>query len=131
MKKSALVLFALLMGIQSAFADTSRFIDRWYDALRIVNRATFNTLLADEATIELKQLGVEQDKEEFVESLDYWEDIAGDLFISPNIVSSSDQLIEVDVCYRFPSNSHTNRETFHIKGGLIVRQIQEKLREGC
>ncbi|MEM7214594.1 MAG: nuclear transport factor 2 family protein [Pseudomonadota bacterium] len=131
MKKLILTFIVFLMAVQNVWADSTVFVSRWYEALRTVNRPTFERLLSDKATIDLRELGVIQNKEEFIESLDYWEDVAGDLLISTNIVSSTDTKIVVDVCYRFPSEPFTNRETFYLGSGLIERQEQEKIRDDC
>ena len=131
MKRGMLVAAALLMMAQPAFADVLSKVNRWYVALRTVERPVFYELMPAGAIIDLKSLGVEQDRTEFIESLDYWEDVAGDLLISKTIISSSDEKVVVDVCYRLPTESFTNRETFLFDGERIVRQIQEKLRSGC
>ena len=120
----------LLVTSQSAAADT-KLIDRWYNALRTVDRPAFQQLLSDSAKIELKQLGVIQDKSEFIESLDNWEDVAGDLLISTTINGAGSNKLEVFVCYQFASNAFTNRETFWIEDAKVIRQIQEKMQEGC
>lgn len=131
MKRIILIMTVLLMTAQTAAADSISYVNRWYSALRTVNRPVFDQLLANSAKIELKQLSVVQDKSEFIESLDNWEDVAGDVLISTTINGSDGEKIEVSVCYQFASDAFTNRETFWIADGKIIRQVQEKLQEGC
>ncbi|MEM9279522.1 MAG: hypothetical protein AAGA76_13190 [Pseudomonadota bacterium] len=131
MRKLVLAFTVLLLTLQTVAADNTVFINRWYEALRTVNRPTFERLLADSAMIDLKELGIVQNKNEFIESLDNWENVAGDVQISTTTVTSANSQIVVDVCYEFPSNSFTNRETFFLGGGLITGQEQEKLRDEC
>ena len=131
MIKQMTIPVALLMTVQNAAADDQVTINSWYDALRTVNRPVFDRLISDAATIELKQLDVVQDKSEFIESLDTWEDVAGDVFISTTIHGTDGTKTEVHVCYRFPSDAFINRETFWIVSGLITRQVQEKLQDDC
>ena len=46
----------------------------WFQALSPVDREVIAELLAENAQIELKDYDIVQTKEEFVESLDIWED---------------------------------------------------------
>ncbi|MGI9350496.1 MAG: hypothetical protein ACR2O3_02935 [Rhizobiaceae bacterium] len=131
MKKLILVFIILLTPVQNAAASNLEMINSWYIALRTINRPAFELLLSDTATIELKQLDVIQDKSEFIESLDTWEEVAGDVFISTTMSGSDGTKTDVLVCYRFPSDAFTNRETFWIIKGQIIRQIQERLQDGC
>ncbi|MEM9331553.1 MAG: hypothetical protein AAGA53_09520 [Pseudomonadota bacterium] len=129
--KIILAFLLLLATLQTLAAENLTLTNRWYVSLRTVDRPSFERLLTNDAQIELKQLGVIQDKTEFIESLDNWDDVAADLLISNTIVSSSQTRIVLDVCYQFPSDSFTNRETFFFKAGRIERQVQERLREEC
>ena len=89
MKPVLLFLTTFLIAVQTATADTLSRVDRWYLALRTVERPVFQELLSADAVIDLRTLGVVQDKSEFIESLDYWEDVAGDLFISKTTLLDS------------------------------------------
>ncbi|MEP3436981.1 MAG: nuclear transport factor 2 family protein [Hoeflea sp.] len=129
---SALAMVATV-SVSSAFAQSS-LLDRWYTALFDVNRVAIADLLADDAVIELEDLGVTQTKAEFIEALDEWEDIVK----TANLAWQLEEGAPVDeakatvlVCYQFPDNELTIRETFAFRDGKIIRSIQTTDSDSC
>ena len=106
-------------------------LDAWYEALQEGEAEEIDALLSDDAIIELKDLGIEQSKEEFVDSLDQWQELNADAVILTRLASASEKKAIIEVCYRFKSNEVFNRETFTLEGALILSSIQEKLADKC
>ncbi|TIT90458.1 MAG: nuclear transport factor 2 family protein, partial [Mesorhizobium sp.] len=66
--RSVLAAVALLFSLLAARADDSVIIDRWYSALLAADRTELSALLADDARMTLEDLGVVQNKQEFIDS---------------------------------------------------------------
>ena len=125
----ALILFTLWK--HTAVAEEKPIIERWYSALEQSQRSEFEALLSADAVIELKQLGITQTKEEFIESLNHWKTISKDLAITFEWEGIDATSASAEVCYRFPDHSFTNLEIFVVQNGLVVRQEQQRMKEGC
>ncbi|MEZ5873038.1 MAG: hypothetical protein R3D32_14595 [Nitratireductor sp.] len=106
-------------------------VDTWYEALQSADRETFDQIIAEAAVIELKYLDISQTKDEFIESMDNWEEIADSVTIETKTVTSGNGNITVDVCYRFPDNERLNSESFVFSDGLIRSSVQELKAETC
>jgi hypothetical protein len=106
-------------------------VTRWYNALTIVNRADINDILSDKAKITLGDLDIEQNKTEFIASLDEWEDAMKGSTIRHAIDSDEAGVITVTVCYKFPDNESLGRETFTFEAGKILTSTQETIAESC
>ena len=130
MKKiiTAFILFSL--STYNGLAEETP-VEAWYEALQDVNRETFKKIISDDARIILKEIQVIQSKDEFIESLDNWEDAAKGLSLFFSADRKGENEIVTQVCYQFESNAFTNLETFTFENGKIVLQVQEKLRDGC
>ena len=115
----------------TAFASEENIIDAWYNALKNSDRDMFNELLHDNAVIELKQLGTNQTKSEFLASLDVWDEVVSSLSLSYTWEGVDASSATATVCYQFESNAFTNLEVFIVSEGQILRQEQERLMEGC
>lgn len=78
--KSVFVICFVLMQISSGFAAENRkpMLDAWYQALSPVDREIISVLLSDDAEIELKDYEIVQTKQQFINSLDSWEDAIED-----------------------------------------------------
>ncbi|TIS76366.1 MAG: nuclear transport factor 2 family protein, partial [Mesorhizobium sp.] len=63
----------LLSATISASADDSAVIDRWYSALLVADRTELSELLSEEVHMKLDDVGVVQDKQEFLASIDEWQ----------------------------------------------------------
>ena len=100
-------------------------VGKWYEALKSSDRAAFAMILSDNAQIEVTSLGLVQSKSEFIDALDNWEDVAKDLELVVGDMSATSDGKSVVVCYRFASNSFTNRETFTLSEGKVGKQVQD------
>lgn len=129
----------LLLGVFSSLAfsavaqNNKTMIKPWFQALSPVDREVISQLLAEDALIELKDYDVMQNKEEFVDALDAWEDAIENGTIAYKIEedTSNDDNITTKVCYKFPSNELMTIETFEFEDGLIKKSVQETVSEDC
>lgn len=103
----------------------------WFDGLRQSDASIINSILAENAIIELKDLGISQTKAEFIESLDEWQHANKNAKITTKLATASSTTIIVNVCYKFPSNEVFNQETFEIANDKITKSIQEQISEKC
>lgn len=132
--KSVITLGAFCSFAFSAVAQSNKtMIKPWFQALSPVDREVISQLLAEDALIELKDYDVTQNKEEFVDALDAWEDAIENGTIAYKIEEdiSNDDLITTKVCYKFPSNELMTIETFEFEDGLIKKSVQETVSEDC
>lgn len=106
-------------------------VAKWFTALRSVDRIGFGELMHNDATVELKSPGFTQTKGEFIEALDNWQEIAGDIEITARPVSVTDASASVQVCYRRPSEAWTNLEVYTFADGFITGSVQERISEDC
>lgn len=128
------VLFATLVwaaAAMPAFADDGAVIDRWYSALLAADRAGLADLLSDDARIDLADLGVEQSKQEFLDSMSDWEASVKGAAIRHRIEKSEGGVSTVIACYDFPGNDLMMQETFAIAGGRITASSQATIAENC
>lgn len=128
------VLFAALVwaaAAMPAFADDGAVIDRWYTALLAADRAGLADLLSDDARIDLADLGVEQGKQEFLDSMDEWEASVKGAAIRHRIEKSEGGVSTVFACYDFPGNDLLMQETFTIAGERITASSQATIAENC
>ncbi|PWW00578.1 hypothetical protein DFR52_103785 [Hoeflea marina] len=130
-----LVLTVVLGATPGARADTQNsLLDVWYTALFDVNRVTLAQLLDDAAEIRIEDIGVTQNKTEFLDSMDEWQDIAA----SANFAWQLDATAPVDasratalVCYQFPDNEVLIRDVFTFNEGKILKDVQTKIADDC
>jgi hypothetical protein len=128
----ACLLAAMISGITAYAGETEKtVIDGWYRALSSVDRAALGGLLADDARITLGDLDIEQNKTEFIASLDEWEDAMRGSTLRHAIQSDSAGLVTVLVCYTFASNETLTREVFGFAGALIRTSEQETVSDSC
>lgn len=106
-------------------------VGKWFDALRSADRNGFEAVLAGNAEVDLRYLGILQTRAEFIESLDAWGDAIKEGEVLTKTISADAATAIVDVCYRFPSNEKVNRETFTIEADKIVRVVQEESAQTC
>jgi hypothetical protein len=106
-------------------------VGKWFDALRSADRNGFEAVLAGNAEVDLRYLGIVQTRAEFIESLDAWGDAIKEGEVLTKTISADAATAIVDVCYRFPSNEKVNRETFTIEADKIVRVVQEESAQTC
>ena len=103
----------------------------WYVALTKVTHPGFKKLISEDAKIELRDLGIVQTRQEFLDSLDEWEDATKGAIILTQMVSSENGKDVVEVCYRFKNNEQLIRESFAYAEGKITSVIQELIATKC
>lgn len=115
-------------------AGKSEILDKWYPALFAVDGEKLDELLAENAEIQLDDLGITQTKNEFLESLEEWSDsVQGAKFkwkIDPETKPDSSQATAL-VCYTFPENQILIREAFTFVDGRIANSHQMTAGEDC
>jgi len=131
MRLGALACFLLFLAapVMVRAAELPLPVARWYDALRKADAEAVSALLTEDAKVELKDLGVVQTREEFVESMDSWADAIEGGAIETKVQEAGS--VTVDVCYRFPENQQRNREIFAIAGDRIAGVVQEAVAADC
>ena len=127
----AFAIAALLFSIVCARADDGAIIDRWYSALLVADRTELSDLLADNVQIKLDDLGVVQNKQEFIASIDEWQGAVAGAAIRHRIEKTEAGVTSVIACYDFPSNDMLMQETFAIAGNRITATSQAALAESC
>ncbi len=132
--KHSLGLFAgLLIFVSPVWAADhhSGLMSRWYDALVAVEREEIAALLAPEATVELKDIGVTQTSAEFVASLDEWADAIKGGSIRHKIKADTADAVTVSVCYTFTSSAMMTSEKFVFADKQIISSVQETVATNC
>ncbi len=103
----------------------------WFQALRVTDRDVFAAVIAEDAVIELRDVGISQSKSEFIEALDQWETAAKGVVITPTLLEKRPRTVVLQVCYRFSGNDQLNREIFSFHYGQITGSVQEMIGEVC
>ena len=106
-------------------------VGQWFEALQKGDAETIGQIVSENATIELRDLGITQTRTEFIDSLDQWVELNSGATILTRQVSVSDGVVVVEVCYRFASNETYNRESYKVADGLITSSVQEKIGDSC
>jgi hypothetical protein len=122
---------AILPGGALAQELASPPVAKWYEALRTADRGAFAALIAPDGEIELKYLGLVQSRDEFINSLDDWQQLMKQGQILTRQVSAEADIAVVEVCYRFPDAQKMNRETFTLEGEKITRVVEEEAGADC
>ena len=125
---AALLLVAMIVR---ASADDGAIIDRWYSALLVADRTELSELLADDVRMKLDDIGVIQDKQEFIASIDEWQGAVAGAAIRHRIEKSENGQMTVLACYDFPENDTLMRETFTVVGGRITASTQVAVAQDC
>lgn len=126
-----LLFFVTTYAPALAQEPVSELIERWYAALANGDRQVFSDILSDDATIRLEDLEMEQSKQEFIESLDEWENAMRGSTITHRIEEMDQTSATVLVCYRFPSNELFGRDAFRVSNGRIIESAQSSIGESC
>ena len=126
---AAIVTFGLVSSASAQ--ETPAPVARWFDALRTADRDAFAALIATDAKIDLRDLGIVQTRDEFIESLDSWEEAMEGATIEAKPVETTAGSAVMDVCYRFPGNAQRNRESYSFDGGAITAVTQETVGDSC
>ncbi|MFE0017150.1 nuclear transport factor 2 family protein [Mesorhizobium sp. NPDC059054] len=128
-KLCAVVLFALIP--LSARADDRAVIGRWYSALLGADRGSLADMLADDARIRLQDVDTEQNKQQFLASMDEWQGAVAGANIRHRIENADNGLVTVVVCYDFPGNDLLTREVFALTDEHITASSQATIAENC
>ena len=131
LQKTTLIIALFISSPAFAEDQHSGLLSRWYDALVAVEREEISALLAPDATIELKDIGVTQTGAEFVASLDEWADAIKGGSIRHKITGDSAETVSVVVCYSFASSAMMTSENFVFAGKQIVSSVQETIATNC
>jgi hypothetical protein len=121
----------LLTVVIAARADDRAIIGRWYSALLVADRTELSDLLADDVRIKLEDLGVVQNKEEFIASIDDWKGAVAGAAIRHRIEKSEAGVTTVVACYDFPNNDMLMQETFAVTDNRITASSQAAIAENC
>ncbi|TWG94954.1 uncharacterized protein DUF4440 [Mesorhizobium sp. J18] len=126
-----LIVMAIITTTVPTRAGDADIISAWYEALTAVDRERLAELLADDARIQLDDLGVEQSKAEFIEALDEWEAAADGADIRYRIEDERMGQVTVNICYDFPNNDVLMRELFRIEADKIQENVQSNISDNC
>lgn len=130
-RSAALALILLVAPAAFAQDDNKQLVDRWYAALTTVDRIAFEKMISGRAVFKLEDLGIEQTKAEFIESLDEWEDAMKGAAIRHQIIEENGDTVSVRVCYTFSGNESLNREDLKFQAGMVVESVQAKVADNC
>ena len=133
-RAAAASLLALSITSAAAAREPARTVGAFYDALRTANGPALAAVLAEDAVIRLADLGFDMNREEFVDSMDVWADVASDMTLrirpDPTTPDGATRVVRI-VCYEFPSNVSLTREVTTLRGDLIIRNEQEEIGTAC
>lgn len=127
-----LIIAAMALTVSHSLAEEDKVLAQWFDALRTADRQALSDLLSDDARIILNDIGIEQTKAEFLETMDTWEEATGNgTNIRYRLDKESDAETIVTVCYDFPNNSVLTKERFMIGEAKIEESDQTQIAESC
>ena len=122
-------LFSALTPSLAAGNDDT--ITRWYSMLVAANEDGLASLLADKAVIKLDDIGITQNKVEFLGTMGEWRIAIAGGGIRHKVEKTDGDVTTVLACYDFAENDILIRETFQIDGGLITENTQARVAEDC
>lgn len=121
----------LLLSTSPALADPAGTLKRWYDGLAAGDAAVLAPLIAGDAVFVLEDIGIEQSRDEFLESLPEWRDAIAGGSIRWRLEEDGTDSATVVVCYRFAEGAVETREVFTFAGERILRSEQAETGEDC
>ncbi|CAN7256701.1 nuclear transport factor 2 family protein [Mesorhizobium sp. LjRoot246] len=130
-RSTTLTAAALLVAIIAARADDRAIISRWYSALLVADRTELSDLLSDDVRIKFEDLGIVQNKQEFIASIDEWKGAVAGAAIRHRIEKSEGGVTTVVACYDFPNNDMLMQETFAVADNRITASSQAAIAENC
>lgn len=133
MARLIFMIAVILLTMCPAAADDAHnaIIENWYSALGTADRAVFDKILADDATVILEDIDTIQTKDEFLASLDEWKSAVSGARVRHRIGGVEGDTTTVFVCYQFPANTTYTREIFNFRSGRIIESAQSSLGEAC
>jgi hypothetical protein len=111
--------------------DNDDIITRWYSMLVAANEDGLASLLADKVVIKLEDIGISQNKSEFLGTMGEWRIAIAGGGIRHKVEKSDGDATTVLACYDFAENDILIRETFKIDDGLIAENTQTRVAEDC
>jgi hypothetical protein len=127
----AALIFFSVSSASLAAENAEALVEKWYAALEAADRSAFEEIIADDAVITLSDLETDQNKREFIASLDEWQDAMQGASIRHKIETATPETASVLVCYKFPGNETLGRETFRVADGRIRESVQTTIGDSC
>lgn len=137
---SVLLVFIFGMVFPAQADDDINIVDEltvWYaahtDAMgRDVATGLVDAALAPDVQITLEAFNIEQNKGEYLDSFDGWQDAIEGGLVAPRVERVDGRVASVVVCYVFEDNAVLNRETVTFNDDMqITSLIAEQLAENC
>lgn len=120
----------LMLATLPAKAEPRDILERWYGALQTGDEAAIAALLSDDAIFALEDIGIEQTREEFLESLPEWREAISGGSLRWKLEDAGSPATAL-VCYRFADSEVEVREVFTFSGERIARSLQTEVGESC
>lgn len=120
------------MASQTAIAENTDLVSKWYSALKTNNQTSFKELIANDAVLTLNPIEAIQTKAEYITALDTWADTAKDLtLIMKGVNDTGETTVTANVCYKFSESSYLNEELFVFLDGKITSFTQNRKNDAC
>jgi hypothetical protein len=127
-----LAVAALLSALTpSLAAGNDDIITRWYSMLVAANEDGLASLLSDKVVIKLEDIGITQNKAEFLGTMGEWRIAIAGGGIRHKVEKTDGDVTTVLACYDFAENDILIRETFKIDDGLIGENTQARVADDC
>jgi hypothetical protein len=127
-----LTVAALLSALTpSLAAGNDDIITRWYSMLVAANEDGLASLLSDKVVIKLEDIGITQNKAEFLGTMGEWRIAIAGGGIRHKVEKTDGDVTTVLACYDFAENDILIRETFKIDDGLIGENTQARVADDC
>jgi hypothetical protein len=127
-----LTVAALLSALTPSFAaGNDDIITRWYSMLVAANEDGLGSLLSDKVVIKLEDIGITQNKSEFLGTMGEWRIAIAGGGIRHKVEKNDGDVTTVLACYDFAENDILIRETFKIDDGLIGENTQARVADDC
>ena len=95
------------------------------------NEDGLGSLLSDKVVIKLEDIGITQNKSEFLGTMGEWRIAIAGGGIRHKVEKTDGDATIVLACYDFAENDILIRETFRIDGGLISENTQSRVADDC
>lgn len=96
-----------------------------------IGDAIISEIVSDDLVVELRDLGITQNRDEFLESLPQVREALEEKPVTHRIMEVGEGVIVVTACYEFNSNDFLARETVSFTDNLISTVVQEELSDDC
>ncbi len=127
-----LIIVAVVSGLLPAYGQAAdQIVAGWYQALEAADEDGLARLLSEKAIIRLDDIGITQNKTEFLGTMGEWRLAIEGGNIRHRIERTAGDTTTALACYHFPDNDMLVRETFKVADGLIVESVQTRVAEDC